>query len=125
MNREILNKRKKLLGFILIFIALLFGVIFNWITDEHFLQLESIVGYKWMMTVLLIVILILFYIIVAQNKVPSKNKQLVEQTCPKCGKKALELIKSTVRKFEYQCAECGTKHYTFKEGQTNKIQESQ
>lgn len=122
MDNLKLNRGIFLLGLLTSVIFLLLGVLLNWIDDNTFSLLESIIGYKWMMLILLIIISILIFLL-AYIKIFGKtySKQSPQKVCPKCGKPTLEVVNSTVRSFTYKCSNCGFDHKELKEGQTNSI----
>lgn len=124
MDNTKLNKGLILLGLLASLIFLLLSVLLNWIDDNAFANLESIIGYKWMMLILLIIISILFFLI-AFLKIFSKSyaEQSTEKVCPRCKKPTLEVVNSTVRSLTYKCSNCGFEHKELKEGQTNTIRE--
>ena len=120
MDNVKLNKGILLLGFILTPISLLLSVLLQWITDKHFLWLQSIISYKWMLIILLIIILLLTYALVYKKIfIVERNNNKIEKICPNCSKPKLKVIRSTVRSFIYKCSSYGFDHRVLKEGQTN------
>jgi uncharacterized membrane protein YkvI len=116
------TKGALLLGFIIALIFLFLSVLLQWIKNEHFVWLESIISYKWMLIILLIVILSLVYALIYSKIFGSKErKKDIEKICPRCNELKLKLIKSTIRSLTYKCSECGFDHRELKEGQTNTI----
>lgn len=120
MDNLKLNKGLLLLGFLITMTTLLLGVLLNWIDDKDFSKLEGIIGYKWMLLIMSIIILsLIFMLAYFKIFVVTNPKHTPVKICPSCNEPKLKVVNSTVRSFTYKCSACGFDHKELKEGQTN------
>ena len=88
------DKRILWLGFILSLILLLLVNVLSWINDNFYLWLESKVGYKWMLTISLMLTLSIIFAWLYSLTFYKSNKTPAKKELKELHKKKIETIKS-------------------------------